>query len=182
MKQNPHKKLRRQAGTVLVHVPLVILALVWLIPIFWVVMTSFRGNQGSYSSTVLPSSYTLSNYVKLFTDFSVFNLFHCTFCVRPPLYFSGGFFRSPARAWRETGDDGRGLLSAHGAAEPLLVYRRKPPGFWMSRGSLDSEDCAREKPEAPDDSASRRRCKELILAADGGRAYNIVKKRRQYYG
>ena len=73
MKQNSHKKLRRQAGTVLMHVPLAVLALVWLIPIFWVVMTSFRGNQGSYSSTVLPSSYTLGNYVKLFTDFSVFN-------------------------------------------------------------------------------------------------------------
>ena len=73
MKQKSHKKLRRQAGTVLVHVPLAILALIWLIPIFWVVMTSFRGNQGSYSSTVLPSSYTLGNYVKLFTDFSVFN-------------------------------------------------------------------------------------------------------------
>lgn len=36
-------------------------------------LTSFRGTQGSYSSTFLPTVYSLKNYVKLFTDFSVFN-------------------------------------------------------------------------------------------------------------
>jgi arabinogalactan oligomer/maltooligosaccharide transport system permease protein len=38
-----------------------------------VLLTSFRGTQGSYSSTFFPTVYSLKNYVKLFTDFSVFN-------------------------------------------------------------------------------------------------------------
>ena len=57
----------------LAHVFLAILAFIWLLPIFWVILTSFRGSKGSYSSTFLPTSYTLDNYKKLFTDFSVFN-------------------------------------------------------------------------------------------------------------
>ena len=55
------------------HIFLAILAIVWLIPIVWVVLTSFKGTKGSYSATFFPSSYSLDNYVKLFTDFSVFN-------------------------------------------------------------------------------------------------------------
>lgn len=55
------------------HVLLAVLAFIWLIPIAWVILTSFRGTQGSYSSTFFPTEYTLDNYVKLFTDFSVFN-------------------------------------------------------------------------------------------------------------
>jgi len=55
------------------HVFLAILAFIWLIPVAWVILTSFRGTKGSYSATFFPSSYTLDNYIKLFTDFSVFN-------------------------------------------------------------------------------------------------------------
>lgn len=39
----------------------------------WVIMTSFRGTKGAYSSTFFPKTYSFSNYIKLFTDFSVFN-------------------------------------------------------------------------------------------------------------
>lgn len=67
------KPLRKRIPIVLAHVLLAVLAFIWLIPIFWVVLTSFRGTQGSYSSTFLPTVYSLKNYVKLFTDFSVFN-------------------------------------------------------------------------------------------------------------
>lgn len=67
------KPLRKRVPVILAHVLLAVLAFIWLIPIFWVVLTSFRGTQGSYSSTFFPTIYTLKNYVKLFTDFSVFN-------------------------------------------------------------------------------------------------------------
>ncbi len=67
------KPLRKRALSFLFHVPLAVLAFIWLIPIFWVLLTSFRGTQGSYSSTFFPTVYSLQNYVKLFTDFSVFN-------------------------------------------------------------------------------------------------------------
>lgn len=67
------KPLRRRIPIILAHVLLAVLAFIWLIPIFWVVLTSFRDTQGSYSSAFLPTVYSLKNYVKLFTDFSVFN-------------------------------------------------------------------------------------------------------------
>ena len=55
------------------HVLLAALSVIWLVPILWVILTSFRGTKGSYSSTFFPTSYTFDNYVKLFTDFSVFH-------------------------------------------------------------------------------------------------------------
>lgn len=67
------RPLRKRILVVLAHVVLATLAFVWLIPLFWVLLTSFRGTKGSYSSTFFPTSYTWDNYVKLFTDFSVFN-------------------------------------------------------------------------------------------------------------
>ena len=67
------RPLRKRIGIFLAHVALAILAFIWLIPIFWVVLTSFRGTKGAYSSTFFPTSYTLDNFIKLFTDFSVFN-------------------------------------------------------------------------------------------------------------
>lgn len=67
------KPLRKRVVIVLAHVFLAVLAFVWLIPIFWVILTSFRGTKGSYSATFFPKSYTLDNYAKLFSDFSVFN-------------------------------------------------------------------------------------------------------------
>lgn len=71
--------LKKKITVILVHVLLAILAFIWLVPIFWVILTSFRGTKGSYSSTFFPASYTLDNYKKLFTDFSVFNFPHMLF-------------------------------------------------------------------------------------------------------
>lgn len=67
------RPLKKRILVVLAHIVLAVLAFVWLIPLFWVLLTSFRGTKGSYSSTFFPTSYTWDNYVKLFTDFSVFN-------------------------------------------------------------------------------------------------------------
>lgn len=39
----------------------------------WGVLISFRAEKGSYVSTFLPQSYTLDNYVKLFTDTTLLN-------------------------------------------------------------------------------------------------------------
>lgn len=46
---------------------IIVLALIWLIPIVWVVLASFSTQTGYKSSTFFPTSYTLDNYVKLFT-------------------------------------------------------------------------------------------------------------------
>jgi len=67
------KPLRHRILVFLAHCLLAVLAFIWLIPIFWVLLTSFRGTKGAFSSTFFPTSYTWDNYIKLFTDFSVFN-------------------------------------------------------------------------------------------------------------
>ena len=66
-------RTRRIIADTVVHVSLAILAIFWLFPIFWVVLTSFRGEKGSYVSTFFPKTYTLDNYKRLFTDTSILN-------------------------------------------------------------------------------------------------------------
>ena len=61
-------KTKRVVTDVVVHTFLVIMCLVWLIPLAWVVIHSFRAEPGQYITTFLPKSYTLDNYEVLFTD------------------------------------------------------------------------------------------------------------------
>ena len=77
-------KNKRFVTNVIVHVILAILSIIWLFPIFWVVLTSFRAEKGSYVSTFFPKSYTLDNYIALFTDTGILNfpkMFANTFVV-----------------------------------------------------------------------------------------------------
>lgn len=64
---------KRLINNTVVHVILAILAVIWVFPIIWVVLTSFRAEKGSYVSTFFPQSYTLDNYIKLFTDTTILN-------------------------------------------------------------------------------------------------------------
>lgn len=66
-------KKRRLITNSVVHAILAVLAALWVFPIVWVVLTSFRAEQGSYVSTFIPKSYTVDNYVRLFTDTSILN-------------------------------------------------------------------------------------------------------------
>lgn len=68
-----HFSFKRDIPVVIAHLFLAVLAFIWVIPIVWVVLTSFKGTMGSYSATFFPTSYSLQNYVQLFTDFSSFN-------------------------------------------------------------------------------------------------------------
>ena len=66
-------KRRRFINNSIGHVVLGVLAVIWVFPIIWVILTSFRAEKGSYVSTFFPQSFTLDNYVKLFTDTSILN-------------------------------------------------------------------------------------------------------------
>lgn len=66
-------KVRKTFVNVLVHLFLAVLSFIWVLPIFWVILTSFRGEKGSYVTTFFPKTYTFGNYVKLFTDTSILN-------------------------------------------------------------------------------------------------------------
>ena len=57
----------------LVHILLAALSIIWVLPIIWVVLISFRAEKGAYTSTFLPQSYTIDNYVRLFTETDMFN-------------------------------------------------------------------------------------------------------------
>ena len=61
-------RTRRIVGDVASHIFLTIMAVIWIIPIVWVLMESFNKNTASFTSTFFPTEYTLSNYVKLFTE------------------------------------------------------------------------------------------------------------------
>lgn len=64
---------KKKVTNAVVHVILAILAVIWVFPIFWVVLTSFRAEKGSYVSSFFPKGYTLDNYIKLFTDTTLLN-------------------------------------------------------------------------------------------------------------
>ena len=66
-------KAARRRSNIAVHIILAILAAVWVFPVLWVVMTSFRGERGSYVSTFFPQTLTIDNYTRLFTDTTILN-------------------------------------------------------------------------------------------------------------
>ena len=72
MKQRSAKAIRLR-NNIFVHAILAVLAVVWMFPVLWVILTSFRAEKGSYVSTFLPQSFTIDNYVKLFTDTTILN-------------------------------------------------------------------------------------------------------------
>ena len=72
-KKQRSAKSVRLINNIIVHAVLAVLAVIWVFPIVWVVLTSFRAEKGSYVSTFLPQGYTLDNYFKLFTDTTILN-------------------------------------------------------------------------------------------------------------
>lgn len=64
-----NKKIKNAAS----YITLAVLSFIWLLPIFWVIMTSFREETGSYTSYFFPKGYTINNYVRLLTETQQFN-------------------------------------------------------------------------------------------------------------
>ncbi len=55
-------RIRKNAGLVIRHVILALLAFIWLVPIFWLLVTSFSTDKGINFKTFFPDGYTLWNY------------------------------------------------------------------------------------------------------------------------
>ena len=66
-------KKKKTIKNILAHTVLTILAIVWVSPLFWILLTSFRAQKGAYTSSFFPKQYSLDNYVKLFTDTGILN-------------------------------------------------------------------------------------------------------------
>ncbi|MBQ4057843.1 MAG: sugar ABC transporter permease [Lachnospiraceae bacterium] len=66
-------KSRKAVTNTIVHIFLAVLSLIWIFPIFWVVLLSFRVQKGQYITSFWPKEFTLDNYIKLFTDTAIFD-------------------------------------------------------------------------------------------------------------
>lgn len=73
MAKKKSAKAAKIRNNIIVHTVLAILAAIWVFPVLWVIMTSFRAEKGSYVSTFFPQSFTFDNYIRLFTDTTVLN-------------------------------------------------------------------------------------------------------------
>ncbi|OFI48958.1 sugar ABC transporter permease [Floricoccus tropicus] len=61
-------KKTKNRNLAITYISLVVLAIVWLFPIFWIVMTSFRGEGGMAVEYIIPKTFTLKNYSNLFAN------------------------------------------------------------------------------------------------------------------
>lgn len=78
MEANKTKKLRskrrvERTSNAIGYVILTVISIIWIIPYFYLILQSFRGEEGAYTSYLIPKELTFDNYIKLFTDKSTFN-------------------------------------------------------------------------------------------------------------
>ena len=66
-------RAKKVAKNSLIHIILGILVVIWLFPVFWIVMTSFRAESGAYTSYFFPKGLTFNNYTRLFTETTLLN-------------------------------------------------------------------------------------------------------------
>lgn len=66
-------RLRKNLTNALIYALLAALAVIWLIPLFFLVIHSFRAEPGAAIRYLFPKTYTADNYIRLFTDTELFN-------------------------------------------------------------------------------------------------------------
>ena len=66
-------KLSRTISDIVIYVILAVLGVIWVSPLVWLVLHSFRAEPGITVPYVFPKHYTLDNYIQLFKDKSTFD-------------------------------------------------------------------------------------------------------------
>lgn len=66
-------RLRKNLTNALIYALLFTLAVIWLIPLFFLIVHSFRAEPGAAIRYLFPKEYTADNYIRLFTDTQLFN-------------------------------------------------------------------------------------------------------------
>lgn len=66
-------RIRRRVSAVALNALLAVLAVLWLVPVFWLIVSSFRAEQGAYTPYLWPKAFTFDNYIRLFTDRRLFD-------------------------------------------------------------------------------------------------------------
>ncbi len=64
---------RKRISAALLNITIALLAILWLVPVFWLIVSSLRAEQGAYTSYLWPKAFTFNNYVRLFTDRRLFD-------------------------------------------------------------------------------------------------------------
>ena len=64
---------KKKLTSIGLHLLLGLLAIIWLIPVFWLLLSSLRAENGAYTSYLWPKGFTFNNYIRLFTDTRLFN-------------------------------------------------------------------------------------------------------------
>lgn len=59
-------KNKKNIGLLLIYAVLIFLAVIWIFPILWIVLTSFRNEGGRFVSYIIPKSFTFDHYRYLF--------------------------------------------------------------------------------------------------------------------
>lgn len=66
-------RIRKRVKSIAINGFIAILAVLWLVPVFWLILSSFRAERGAYTPYLWPRSFTFDNYVRLFTDRKLFD-------------------------------------------------------------------------------------------------------------
>lgn len=67
-KKHGSKRLHRIVGNTVGQTVLTVLSVIWIIPLIYLLIQSFRGEPGAWSPTFFPQIWTLDNYIRLFTE------------------------------------------------------------------------------------------------------------------
>lgn len=73
MKKTSSIKFKQRLSNTIIYIVLSILSFIWILPVVWLVMQSFRLEKGSFTSYFFPKGWTFNNYVRLFSDTKLFN-------------------------------------------------------------------------------------------------------------
>ncbi|MDD2393846.1 MAG: sugar ABC transporter permease [Eubacteriales bacterium] len=67
------KRRKFSFSNLAIYIILSAMSVVWIMPILWLIMTSFRGEPGAWTPYIFPKEYTVANYTRLFTETGLFN-------------------------------------------------------------------------------------------------------------
>ena len=72
-KRKSGRRFLKNVSNVLIHIMLAVLSIIWILPIAWIIMISFKKEEGLYMSSFIPDEFWFGNYKKLFTDTEILN-------------------------------------------------------------------------------------------------------------
>ncbi len=61
-------KAKKVASTSVTQIILAVLSIIWIIPLLYLFVQSFRAEPGAWSSSFFPKTWTFDNYIRLFTE------------------------------------------------------------------------------------------------------------------